>query len=854
LPEKERNVTVRHYFSTPKPGLLARWGLTEPDTGADRYLEELSNRKQALIEEMLSVLRAVGREPVSIKETQKKVAADYAPGLPDPRRFGDVTTLPRGKELPFVIQRHLAERAGPHYDIRFGPDKMFSWATKKELPAPGEKRMLFQQPLHTGQYASFEGEITSGYGKGTVKTHDKGHVIVETARPDLIKFTVTHRKTPENFTLIRTSGPSRDPASPRARRTQGGSWLMVNTTPVSAAKLLGGDPEAAGMKKVRYTSIPAAQVDKVFDPKYLVQEKVDGASALFHLLSDRINVLSYRTSKEGKPIVHTYRVFGEGGSKTFSKIPPELEGTILKGELYGERKGKAIPPQELGGILNASVHNALKKQREQQVKMKAMLFDIVRQGKTDNVQMGAEDRMKRLSEIVRFLPKGKFSLPETANTPAEAKNLYERIISGKHPRTQEGVVAWPREPGKPPIKVKPRPERDVWIKSIFPGEGKLKGTSAGGFEYSTSPEGGVLGRVGTGFSEQTRKEMLSDPDSWIGRMARVNAQEAFPSGALRAPSFVALHEDYPNKVSVKASSFLLKEAIPKKLVEALQQRFSSRLAQVAGPKTDPAVIADINRTLAALTRARAGEHGYRLARTMSGRTRSPGQKLTPEGFSQNYISQGNPARGRKPSAITFDVKAKPGGEGAGMDYELVNLQGLGNTRGNALRLHGSMMDEVRKAHEGLLQPYTVSLTPGRAMPNPKSFDVIPGGNAGLDVNIERVGNWRDHEMLDALKLWLGFKGNNAFTHYRYGSKSPVLLTNEAKAQLGRESPNKSPYLLHKWSPPLIDKLKRSLSQNKEIAAAVAAGVPLTGLGAYGLHSLLKRDNDSLASEKTSLNG
>ncbi len=53
--------------------------------------------------------------------------------------------------------------------------------------------------------------------------------------------------------------------------------------------------------------------------------------------------------------------------------------------------------------------------------------------------------------------------------------------------------------------------------------------------------------MGSGFSDEVRREMLSNPDSWIGRMARVRAQEKFPSGALRAPSFLARHEDYPTK-------------------------------------------------------------------------------------------------------------------------------------------------------------------------------------------------------------------------------------------------------------------------------------------------------------------
>jgi hypothetical protein len=165
--------------------------------------------------------------------------------------------------------------------------------------------MLYQQPLHRGAYADFEGEIVSGYGKGTVRTSDKGKVIVTRADPNRISFIVAHHKYPEFYTLIRAGGPPSRPATPRQAATQGGSWLMVNTTPLDAAKMLGGKPADVGLEKLRYTKVPASEVDKVFDPKYLVQEKLDGASALYHVLSDRIDVLSYRVSKTGRPILHT---------------------------------------------------------------------------------------------------------------------------------------------------------------------------------------------------------------------------------------------------------------------------------------------------------------------------------------------------------------------------------------------------------------------------------------------------------------------------------------------------------------------------------------------------------------------
>jgi hypothetical protein len=559
----------------------------DKDMGADQYMANLSDTKQQLISQFLDVLKKASGEhemPASkaahvinlpngfniperlaklvmkLPRIEKQSASDFAPGLPDPRRFGDVKQIPPGEVLKWVVQRHLAERAGPHYDVRFGREdgkpSLYSWATRKELPEPGGKIMLYQQPLHRGQYAEFEGEIGEGYGKGTVKKHDYGNVIVTKAERDKIQFVVTHKKFPEFYTMVRMSGPPSQ-GSAQTRSKQGGSWLMINTTPMSAAKMLGGKPEEVGLNKLKYGVVPADKVDKLFDPNYLIQEKVDGASALYHLMGDRIEALSYRISKTGRPIVYTYKIFGPGGAKL--NLPKELQGTIVRGEVYGERGDKAIPAQELGGLLNASISNSLQKQREQKVQMKNMLFDVVRYGKEPikpNTLTG-EDRMAKLQEIMKHLPATKFRLPETARTPEEQKALYERIVSEQHPSTREGIVAWPAtKPGRA-IKVKPRPEHDVWVQNVFPGKGKYEG-AAGGFEYSLSPEGPIVGKVGGGFDDPTRQQMMEEAEDWKGRLARISALERFPSGAYRAPSFLALHHDYP---LAKTGAMLVKAAL-----------------------------------------------------------------------------------------------------------------------------------------------------------------------------------------------------------------------------------------------------------------------------------------------------
>jgi hypothetical protein len=135
-----------------------------------------------------------------------------------------------------------------------------------------------------------------------------------------------------------------------------------------------------------------------------------------------------------------------------------------------------------------------------------------------------------------------------AETSRDKVDLLNRIRTGQEPITREGVVLWPLEGGAP-IKAKFRPEHDVYVRRIFPEMGQRKGL-AGGFEYSWTPRGKVVGRVGTGLNHDLKRDMLENPQKYIGRVARVRAESVYRDkqnpkkpGALRAPSFQDWHLD-----------------------------------------------------------------------------------------------------------------------------------------------------------------------------------------------------------------------------------------------------------------------------------------------------------------------
>lgn len=252
-----------------------------------------------------------------------------------------------------------------------------------------------------------------------------------------------------------------------------------------------------------------------------MQPKVDGALVYVTTKGNRPEVFSHRKGKHsGRNIIHTERVFH---GRPTTNIPAEHQRTLI-GELYGTRRGKAIEPQELGGILNTHLGKSITKQKSQGVQLKIMPFDYVN-GKGENYP----DRLAKVRQTVSHLPQDTFHTPEEATDSGAARRLYEKVRSGRHPLTKEGVIIHP--PTGKMVKIKNTEEANVKITGTFPGEGKFQG-SHGGFTY----EGG---QVGTGFTDETRSNL----HKYVGRTARIRHQGRYRSGAYRAPAFIGVEEN-----------------------------------------------------------------------------------------------------------------------------------------------------------------------------------------------------------------------------------------------------------------------------------------------------------------------
>ena len=126
---------------------------------------------------------------------------------------------------PFVIQKHLAKKAGLHYDFRFVEGEVApSWAIPKGFSAKSKKsRLAIQTENHPVSWMGFEGEIAAGYGAGTVEIWEKGELEIEERTPDLVRFRVDSGKVAGQWTLKRASIAS------------GSRWVIQPYVPPSGA-------------------------------------------------------------------------------------------------------------------------------------------------------------------------------------------------------------------------------------------------------------------------------------------------------------------------------------------------------------------------------------------------------------------------------------------------------------------------------------------------------------------------------------------------------------------------------------------------------------------------------------------
>jgi len=477
---------------------------------------KFDDKQKKLIYELIDVCT----KPNNIKQ-----AKEYAPGIPNKEDYGNPTIGLNVNDLAeFILQRHHTIRnpTRAHYDLRIGvPGKTkgtYSWAVPKaQLPEVGEKRLVVQTPVHGHHYSNFTGVIGKGYGAGKVDMAQRGKALITSVSPNTINFSLTDSRVPIRYTLVKLK-------TDRATK----DWLLIRRPLPGAIKGVGDKPVIK--------SIQAKDLDEAMSQAEDIQAKIDGAHQLISFGPKGIEAQSVNKSVKGEPITHTERL-----GLTGIAVPKELQGTVVRSETLGTQNGKALPFQQIGGLMNSSITGSLVNQRNQKINMLNALFDVVEsQGKP-----APKDYMerKKILETIAQTMGNKFIMPPSAKGLEGGRELVNKIETGKEPLTQEGVIL--RMPGDKTLKYKLRPETKVYFSGVFPGIGKRK--NIGGVTYSFEPGGKSTGHIGTGFTDEELQDILNRQEEYKDRPMRIGHQGQFALTRLfRAPSFLGWEEKTAN--------------------------------------------------------------------------------------------------------------------------------------------------------------------------------------------------------------------------------------------------------------------------------------------------------------------
>lgn len=444
------------------------------------------------------------------------------------------------------MQKHDATRL--HYDFRLEHDgALLSWAVPKEPSTdPAVKRLAVRVEDHPVDYAEFEGTIPKGnYGAGTVEIWDRGTWLPDGNVDDglasgELKFTIIGERLHGKWVLVRMGAASEKE-----------NWLLIkerdseklSSNPVSWTQKTAPKHQLAELK----TSLPQGE-------GWQFEIKWDGYRVFAHIEDGRCEFIS----RGGNEIE-----LKDLAKKVLKAFPRTC---ILDGEI--------VVLDEKGRSNFSQLQNSLSGDRSQ---VQFVAFDIIKLEDQDLRELPLSQRRAILDQTWNQV-QGAFVSPLVLGSP---KSVYQSACE----LNLEGIVAkrvQSKYSGKRTsdwIKVKCRRSVEANVVGFTLLEGSQD--SVGALLLADS-KGSYIGRVGTGFSAQVRRDLRLNLKSleirgptvsgltsiqkkgvfWVRRNLRVLVEFAdlTGDGILRQASFQGMANQKPEppkekpKTSVRLTS------------------------------------------------------------------------------------------------------------------------------------------------------------------------------------------------------------------------------------------------------------------------------------------------------------
>ena len=435
--------------------------------------------------------------------------------------------IEKGEEYKFVIQYH--EARAKHYDFRLEHDGvLLSWAVPKGLSTnPKDKRLAVHVEDHPLDYIDFEGIIPKGnYGAGTVEIFDNGtYVPLEDFKKGLkkghIKFLLNGRKLKGAWSLL---------------KFKENNWFIIKA-----------EDEYAKVESKKNKKLPfkTASVQLATLTKDIPSSK----DWIFEIKYDGYRILSFVENKKVKMVTRNGNDYTKKLDVAESLKKLDYDSFVLDGEI--------VCFDENGKSDFSLLQNSLKNKKNN---LYYCVFDLLA---FDGEDLRDLPLIERKAKLERLLFKAEKNIVYSSHT-IQGKETF----SFAKENNLEGIIAKKKESkytGK-------RTEDWLKIKCYMRQEFIIAG-------YTTSEKNDVLsalilgyyekdkfiyvGKVGTGFGEKDKQELVDTFKQSINKkcpfndeikiknvvwlkpkfVAEIQYAELTKDNLLRQPSFVGLRAD-----------------------------------------------------------------------------------------------------------------------------------------------------------------------------------------------------------------------------------------------------------------------------------------------------------------------
>ena len=450
------------------------------------------------------------------------------------KRNFKLTNEPKGRtnkknnNLRFVIQFHQAR--AKHYDFRLEHEGvLLSWAVPKGLSLnPKDKRLAVMVEPHPIDYMNFEGIIPKGnYGAGTVEIFDKGYYtplkdINKGLEKGHLKIILKGEKLNGEFSIV---------------KIEQNNWLIIKSMDNFATN-------KQINKKIKnpfsFTSVQLASLsNKIPNGKdWIFEIKYDGYRILSIFENGNINLFT----RNNKDYTHKFPSIKESLSKL------NCQACILDGEIVVFDKNGKTDFSALQESIKKNLDNVY-----------YVVFDLLALNGEDLRNLSLKQRKEKLERLVynqaniiysNHINDGKASFEFARQNNLEG--IIAKKINSQYSGGRNGD--W--------LKIKCYMRQEFIITGFTTTE-KNKRLSALILGYYENQELKYVGKVGTGFSEKTKLELIkifkplltktssfptilkNENVHWLSPklVAEIQFTELTKDKILRQPSFIALRLD-----------------------------------------------------------------------------------------------------------------------------------------------------------------------------------------------------------------------------------------------------------------------------------------------------------------------